>query len=80
MAAGPNRSRSGGLLALSTGAPAGPLGRSDVSAQDQPGDRYEYLTGQVAGMDSTEKGRTGLASYHTQKGDHESVRSGVSCS
>jgi len=51
-----------------------------VSAQDQPGDRYEYLTGQVAGMDSTEKGRTGLASYHTQKGDHESVRSGVSCS
>ena len=33
------------------------------------GDGYEYLTRQVAAMDSTEKGHTGLASYYTQKGE-----------
>jgi DNA primase catalytic core len=30
---------------------------------------YDYLTRQVAAMDSTEKGHTGLASYYTQKGE-----------
>jgi DNA primase catalytic core len=33
------------------------------------GDGYEYLTRQVAAMDSTEKGHTGLASYYTEKGE-----------
>jgi DNA primase catalytic core len=38
-----------------------------------PGDGYEYLTRQVAAMDSTEKGHTGLASYYTQKGETPGV-------
>jgi DNA primase catalytic core len=33
------------------------------------GSGYDYLTRQVAAMDSTEKGYTGLASYYTQKGE-----------
>ncbi|MFT4218079.1 MAG: MobF family relaxase [Micropruina sp.] len=33
------------------------------------GSGYDYLTRQVAAMDSTEKGRTGLASYYTEKGE-----------
>ena len=37
------------------------------------GDGYEYLTRQVAAMDSTEKGHTGLASYYTQKGETPGV-------
>jgi conjugative relaxase-like TrwC/TraI family protein len=30
---------------------------------------YDYLTRQVAALDSTEKGHTGLASYHTERGE-----------
>jgi hypothetical protein len=30
---------------------------------------YDYLTRQVAAMDSTEKGHTGLASYYTERGE-----------
>jgi DNA primase catalytic core len=37
------------------------------------GDGYEYLTRQVAAMDSTEKGHTGLASYYTEKGETPGV-------
>ena len=37
------------------------------------GDGYEYLTRQVAAMDSTEKGHTGLASYYTQNGETPGV-------
>ena len=33
------------------------------------GSGYDYLTRQVAAMDSTEKGHTGLASYYTAKGE-----------
>lgn len=33
------------------------------------GTGYDYLTRQVAAMDSTEKGHTGLASYYTEKGE-----------
>ena len=33
------------------------------------GSGYDYLTRQVAAMDSTEKGYTGLASYYTEKGE-----------
>ncbi len=33
------------------------------------GSGYDYLTRQVAAMDSTEKGHTGLASYYTEKGE-----------
>ena len=37
------------------------------------GSGYEYLTRQVAAMDSTEKGHTGLASYYTEKGETPGV-------
>ena len=33
------------------------------------GSGYDYLTRQVAAMDSTERGNTGLASYYTEKGE-----------
>ena len=33
------------------------------------GSGYDYLTRQVAAMDSTEKGYTGLASYYTERGE-----------
>ncbi len=33
------------------------------------GSGYDYLTRQVAAMDSTEKGHIGLASYYTEKGE-----------
>ncbi len=33
------------------------------------GSGYGYLTRQVAAMDSTEKGHTGLASYYTERGE-----------
>jgi len=29
---------------------------------------YDYLTRQVAALDATEKGHTGLASYYAQRG------------
>ena len=32
------------------------------------GSGYDYLTRQVAALDSTEKGHTGLASYYTERG------------
>jgi conjugative relaxase-like TrwC/TraI family protein len=34
---------------------------------------YDYLTRQVAALDSTEKGRTGLASYYTERGESPGV-------
>ena len=37
------------------------------------GSGYDYLTRQVAAMDSTEKGYTGLASYYTQRGETPGV-------
>ena len=33
------------------------------------GSGYDYLTRQVAALDSTEKGHTGLASYYAQRGE-----------
>src|SRR5215213_10074035 len=33
------------------------------------GSGYDYLTRQVAAMDATEKGHTGLASYYTERGE-----------
>jgi conjugative relaxase-like TrwC/TraI family protein len=33
------------------------------------GSGYDYLTRQVAALDATDKGHTGLASYYTQKGE-----------
>ena len=32
------------------------------------GSGYDYLTRQVAALDATEKGHTGLASYYTRTG------------
>jgi hypothetical protein len=37
------------------------------------GSGYEYLTRQVAALDSTEKGRTGLADYYSAKVNHRVV-------
>lgn len=37
------------------------------------GSGYDYLTRQVAAMDSTERGHTGLASYYTEKGETPGV-------
>src|SRR5215213_10167672 len=34
---------------------------------------YDYLTRQVAALDSTEKGHTGLASYYTERGERPGV-------
>ncbi len=33
------------------------------------GSGYDYLTRQVAALDSTEKGHTGLAAYYTERGE-----------
>src|ERR1700712_3843894 len=37
------------------------------------GSGYDYLALQVAALDSTEKGHTGLASYYTEKGETPGV-------
>ena len=37
------------------------------------GSGYDYLTRQVAALDSTEKGRTGLAAYYAQRGERPGV-------
>jgi TrwC relaxase len=37
------------------------------------GSGYDYLTGQVAAFDATEKGHTGLASYYTERGESPGV-------
>lgn len=37
------------------------------------GSGYDYLTRQVAALDATEKGHTGLASYYTEKGETPGV-------
>ena len=38
-----------------------------------PGSGYDYLTRQVAALDATEKGHTGLASYYTERGETPGV-------
>jgi hypothetical protein len=37
------------------------------------GSGYDYLTRQVAALDATDKGRTGLAWYHTERGESPGV-------
>jgi hypothetical protein len=37
------------------------------------GSGYDYLTRQVAALDSTEKGHIGLASYYTERGEMPGV-------
>ena len=37
------------------------------------GSGYDYLTRQVAALDATEKGHTGLASYNTERGESPGV-------
>jgi hypothetical protein len=41
------------------------------------GSGYDYLTRQVAALDSTEKGHTGLASYYTERGESPGCGSGL---
>ena len=43
------------------------------------GSGYDYLTRQVAAMDSTEKGYTGLASYYSERGETPGVWVGTGC-
>ena len=40
------------------------------------GDGYAYLTRQVAALDATEKGHTGLADYYSQRGESRACGSG----
>jgi hypothetical protein len=37
------------------------------------GSGYDYLTRQVAALDATDKGRTGLATYYTERGESPGV-------
>ena len=37
------------------------------------GSGYDYLTRQVAALDTTEKGHTGLGSYYTERGESPGV-------
>src|SRR6478609_10501944 len=37
------------------------------------GSGYDYLTRQVAALDATDKGHTGLATYYTEKGESPGV-------
>ena len=37
------------------------------------GSGYDYLTRQIAALDATDKGRTGLASYYTERGEPPGV-------
>ena len=37
------------------------------------GSGYDYLTRQVAALDATEKGHTGLAAYYTERGETPGV-------
>ena len=37
------------------------------------GSGYDYLTRQVAALDSTEKGHTGLAAYYSERGEKPGV-------
>jgi TrwC relaxase len=37
------------------------------------GSGYDYLTRQVAALDATDKGRTGLASYYIERGESPGV-------
>ena len=51
-----------------------PLGVVTMSVHKlTAGSGYDYLTRQVAALDSTEKGRTGLASYYTERGESPGV-------
>ena len=42
------------------------------------GSGYDYLTRQVAALDATDKGHTGLASYYTERGESPGVWVGSS--
>ena len=41
------------------------------------GSGYDYLTRQVAALDATEKGHTGLASYYTERDESPGVWIGL---
>ena len=48
-------------------------GCDDEPPQAHSGSGYDYLTRQVAALDATEKGHTGLASYYTERGETPGV-------
>src|SRR5215211_4743372 len=51
-----------------------PLGDVTMSLHKlTAGSGYDYLTRQVAALDATEKGHTGLASYYTERGESAGV-------
>ena len=40
------------------------------------GSGYDYLTRQVAALDATDKGHTGLAAYYTERGESPGMWTG----
>jgi hypothetical protein len=48
-------------------------GCDEKPPQAHSGSGYDYLTRQVAALDATEKGHTGLASYYTERGESPGV-------
>ena len=56
---------------MTAGSAVGALGGCDDehSQAERRGSGYDYLTRQVAALDATEKGRVGLASYYTERGE-----------
>jgi hypothetical protein len=60
-----------GLTAEQHVPPSG--GCDDEPPHAHCGSRHNYLTRQVAALDATEKGHTGLASYYTERGETPGV-------
>jgi DNA primase catalytic core len=59
---------------VTAGAAATPLADVTMSLHKlTAGSGYDYLTRQVAALDATDKGHTGLASYYTEKGETPGV-------
>jgi TrwC relaxase len=60
-----------GVTAVATNSPFGGVTMSMHKLT--AGSGYDYLTRQVAALDATEKGHTGLASYYTERGESPGV-------
>jgi hypothetical protein len=61
----------GGMTAAAANSPFGAVTMSVHKLT--AGSGYDYLTRQVAALDATEKGHTGLASYYAERGESPGV-------
>jgi conjugative relaxase-like TrwC/TraI family protein len=61
----------GGVTAVAANSPLGGVTMSVHKLT--AGSGYDYLTRQVAALDATERGHTGLASYYTERGESPGV-------